>query len=309
MKMQDVRIAAAQFGPVQTDKKANIDTIERLTAEAAKQGAEVVCFHEQCINGYNLWGMKSEREKGREVDGIWNPAWNTLGYDPFKLAEPVPDGPSAKAIAKLAKEHKLIVMAGIVELGEDNSVYNTYFAVGPKGFIGKYSKVHCVPGSEVAYFKQGNEFPVFDTDRFRFGMLICYDNHFPEAHRIYGVKGAHVIIMPHVTVGRAWWPEETHTLDEAHEQARQWVLKWLRARAFDNSLYCVFVNQVSPGRKGCLGCSMVVDPEGRVIAHAEKVDEEIVIADLKADYLYQCRRRTHDYLSHRRPELYWELCE
>lgn len=115
--------------------------------------------------------------------------------------------------------------------------------------------------------------------------------------------------MPHVTVGRSWWPEKTHTLEQAHEQAEKWILKWLRARAFDNSLYCVFVNQVATDGKGCLGCSMVVDPEGRVIVRAGKVDEEVIVTDLNADFFYKVRRRTHDYLSHRRPDLYWELTE
>ena len=82
MRMQDVRIAACQFDAVQADKEANLDTIRRLTNQATDAGAEVVCFHEQCINGYNLWGMESEKEAAGEVDGIWNPAWSRLGYDP-----------------------------------------------------------------------------------------------------------------------------------------------------------------------------------------------------------------------------------
>ncbi len=305
MRMQDVRLAAVQFEPVKADKAANLEAVRRLTGEAAKEGAEVVCFHEQCLNGYNLWGEPAERETPDERDGIWSPAWNQLGLDPYPLAEEVPGGPSTQALIRLAKEKKVVVMAGLVELREDNAVYNTYVIVGPQGFIGRYSKCHCVPGSEFCWFKQGAEFPVFDAGKFRFGVLICYDNHFPEAHRILALKGAHVIVMPHVTVGRSWWHQLP--LDDAQEQARQWVLKWLRARAFDNSCYCVFANQVSKNGEGCLGVSMIVDPEGRVMARAEKVDEEIVIADLKAKMLYQVRRRTHDYLNHRRPDLYGDL--
>ncbi|MBN1808251.1 MAG: hypothetical protein JW909_04225 [Planctomycetes bacterium] len=307
MQMENVRVAAVQFAPVVADKDANLAKVRDLACRAAEQGAEAVCFHEQSLNGYNLWSQPAGGEKGTEKGGIWAPAWSELGLDPYSVAEAVPGGPSVRALEKIAKEKKIVVMAGIHEVDEDNAVYNCYFAVGPQGFIGKYRKCHCVPGAEYAYFKQGNAFPVFNAGKFNFGVLICYDNHFPEAHRIYGIKGAHVIVMPHVTVGRAWWPEETHSLDEAHEQARQWVLKWLRARAFDNSVYCIFANQVDPGGKGCLGASMIVDPEGRVAARAGKVDEEIVTADLDASFYYQVRKRSHDYLNHRRPELYGEL--
>jgi predicted amidohydrolase len=309
MKMENVRVAAVQFEPVKTDKEANFETIKRLTEQAVEQGAEIVCFHEQSIVGYGLWADPADKEQPNEVDGIWSPLWNSLGTDPFPLAEPVPGGPFVEKVGALAKEHKIVIMAGTHELGEDNSVYNTYFSMGPEGFIGKYSKCHCVPGAEEAYFKHGSAFPVFNAGKVNYGSLICYDNHFPEAHRILSLKGAHLIVMPHVTAGRAWWPDPEHTLEEAQEQARQWVLKWLRARAFDNSVYCMFVNQASESGEGCLGCSMILDPEGRVIARTEKTGEDMAVADLDADFFYRVRRRSHDYMSHRRPELYWELSE
>ena len=307
MRMQNIRVAAVQFEPVKQDKDANLETIRRLTVDAVDQGAEMVCFHEQSINGYNMWAEPSDPEKPTEKDGIWSPKWGSLGVSPYSLAEPVPGGPSVDALATLAREQGAVIMAGVHELGEDHGVYNTYFAVGPQGYIGKYRKCHCVPGAEDAYFKHGSSFPVFDAGKVKFGALICYDNHFPEAHRILSAKGAHLIVMPHVTAGRGWWPDPDHTLEQAMDQARLWILKWLRARAFDNSVYCIFVNHVQTDGQGCMGCSMVLDPEGRVIARADKCDEQIVITDLSADFFYQVRKRTHDYMIHRRPELYGEL--
>ncbi len=308
--MQGVKVAAAQFNPVIADKQANLATIEKLTARAAQAGAEIVCFPEQCVSGYNLWGQGASNARagdGQVVEpGQVAPAWNNPGIHPYSLAEPVPDGPSVRRLREIAAAHKVVLGAGLPELRRDNAVYNTYVLVSPEGFIGKYSKCHCVPGVEFAYFKQGNALPVFDLGKVKAGVLICYDNHFPEAHRVLAIRGAQLILMPHVTVGRGWW----HDLPpaEAHQQARNWILTWLRARAFDNSAYCLFVNQSGQGGEGCLGCSMILNPDGHVIARCESPGEDLCLAELSAKLYYDVRRRTHDYLAHRRPELYGPLC-
>ena len=308
--MQDIRIAAAQFLPAHVDKDANLAKIAELTARAAGDGAEIVCFQEQSVAGYSLWaiGSTNKRAGGDEPveQGRVTPAWSIGGIHPYEgLAEPVPDGPSTRRLMEIAGDHKVIVAAGLPELRRDNAVYNTYVIVSGEKLLGKYSKCHCVPGAEFAYFKQGNALPVFDLGKLRAGVLICYDNHFPEAHRIMAINGAHAIIMPHVTVGRAWWHDMP--LEQAQEQARNWLLTWLRARAFDNSVFAVFVNQAGRDGEGTLGCSMVLDPDGDVIARCESTEEEVAVADLSARKYYDVRRRTHDYLAHRRPELYGDL--
>jgi len=179
--------------------------------------------------------------------------------------------------------------------------------VGPDGLLGRYHKVHLVPGGEHVYFKAGKALPVFDIGPCRAGVLICYDNHFPEAHRILALKGAHLIVMPHVTVGRRLWKQLD--LAEARRQARHWILTWLRARAFDNSLYCAFVNQASNSGRDALGCSMILNPEGHVIAETNTHGEDLVVAEIDAKRFYDVRRRTHHYLRYRRPELYGPLTD
>lgn len=307
--MQDVKIASAQFTPKDVDKEANLAKIAELTGKAASAGAEIVCFQEQAIAGYNLWGLGSSNQRaggGKVVEpGRVSPAWKLPGAHPYDVAEPVPDGPSTQKLIGLARQHNVILAAGLPEVRRDNAVYNTYVIVSRDGLLGKYSKCHCVPGLEFAYFKQGNSLPVFELGKIRAGVLICYDNHFPEAHRVLAIQGAHAILMPHVTVGRGWW----HDLppEQAHQQARNWILTWLRARAFDNSVFAVFVNQAGQGEQGTLGCSMILDPEGDVIAECASTGEDFVVAELSAKKYYDVRRRTHDYLSHRRPELYGPL--
>jgi len=305
--MQDVRLAVAQFMPKSVDKEANLAKIAELTARAAESGAEIVCFQEQTIAGYSLWGLGDYHERdgaGGVEEGRIPPDWTQRGAHPYELAEPVPDGPSTQRLIEIAAQHNVIVMAGLLELRRDNAVYNTYVIVSPRGYIGRYSKCHCVPGVEFAYFKQGNAFPVFDLGKLRVGVLICYDNHFPEAHRVYAINGAHAVIMPHVTAGRGWWRDLP--AKEAHQQAKNWVLTWLRARAFDNSVFAAFINQAG-GDDGSLGCSMILNPDGDVIAECASTGEDIAVADLSAKQYYDIRRRSHDYLVHRRPELYGDL--
>ncbi len=307
--MQDVKVAAAQFTPRHVDKQANLAKIGELTARAASAGAEIVCFQEQAVAGYSLWNLGTSKERaggGKVVEpGRIPPAWGLPGVHPYEVAEAVPEGPSTRRLMEIAAEHKVIVAAGLPELRRDNAVYNTYVIVSGEGLLGKYSKCHCVPGVEFAYFKQGNALGVFDLGKLRAGVLICYDNHFPEAHRVLAIQGAHAILMPHVTVGRGWW--EDLSPEQAHAQARKWILTWLRARAFDNSVFAVFVNQAGSGEEGTLGCSMILDPDGNVLAECASTGEEVVVAELSARHYYDVRRRSHDYLAHRRPELYAPL--
>ncbi len=307
-RMQSFRLALGQFEPAARNRQTNLEQIRRITEKAAGAGAQVVCFQEQAVASYDLFAASKGRVGGTAGDsGRISPDWGALGEWMYDLAEPVPDGPSTRCLTEIAARHKVVLMAGVCELGPDNHVYNAYVIVRPEGFVGRYHKCHLVPGGEHVYFKGGSHLPVFDIGSCRAGVQICYDNHFPEAHRILALKGAHLIVMPHVTVGRGQWADLG--VEDARRQAREWVLTWLRARAFDNGVYCAFVNQGTAGGSGCLGCSMVVDPEGHVIAEADACGEDLVVADIDAKRFYDVRRRPHHYLRYRRPDLYGPLAD
>jgi len=306
--MDDVRIAACQFAPKSLDKKANLKAIAALAAEAAANGAGIVCFHEQCVVGYRMWEEPGDAPGLPPVEpGRITPSWSELGVNPVPHAERIPDGPTTRELIRIARRHGIVIGAGLPELSDDDCAYNTYVLVGPRGHLGAYRKVHLVPGPEHRYFKAGAAFPVFDLGPVRAGVLICYDNHFPEGHRILAAKGAQLLIMPHVTVSRSWWPGGPSA--EAFRQAQEWILTWARARAFDNSAYAVFVNEASEDGQGHQGCSLILDPDGHVMAAAQTPRREIVYADLDARRMQRIRHRAHDYLKHRRPELYAEICD
>ena len=306
--MRDFRVAAAQFESRIMNMDANFKTVAGLTKRAVDGGAELICFHEQSLAGHNLWEAKAPAPDLPAGDeGRKSPNWKLPGAMPVEFAQPVPDGPLTRNLEDLAAQHRVTIVAGLPELSRDELCYNTTVLVGPEGYIGKYRKTHLLPGSECGYFRPGGGFPVFDLGLCRAGCLIGYDNHFPEAHRILALHGAQLILMPHASVDRGWWPDLQS--EEALEQAKNWILTWLRARAFDNSAYVVFVNQACESGEGALGCSMILDPDGHVIAQAYTTGQEVIFADIKADIYHRVRHRSHDYMRHRRPALYGPLSE
>ena len=121
--VRDIRVAAAQFEHRNGDKAYNLSRIEELTRRAVEQGAEIVSFHECSISGYTFL--------------------QHLGRDELaSLAESVPDGPSVAALAKIAREFGVVVMAGLIESDAAGRLFNCYVTVGPEGFITKFRKLH-----------------------------------------------------------------------------------------------------------------------------------------------------------------------
>ena len=123
--MDDIRIAVVQMTSTVGDTAGNLDTIDRLTASATDGGAEIVCFPELSVSGYNT----------AERNGA--PANNGMIPD----AEPVP-GDSTNRLCKIAKNHETWVVAGLLELDRSGITFNTQVVVSPEGLEGKYRKTH-----------------------------------------------------------------------------------------------------------------------------------------------------------------------
>jgi len=174
------RIAAVQMDVVPEDKEVNIKEALRRYDEAVAEGAKVICFPE-----YFLTFPPHQKMKDKIKD----------------MAETIP-GPSIDRFREKAKATKTYCVAGtIIEVREDGKYYNTSTLIGPDGeIIGKYSKVHPEnapakhePGCGI---NPGTEYPVFDTELGRFGIMIDMDLNNPEVPRIYGLKGVDVIFTP-----------------------------------------------------------------------------------------------------------------
>ena len=165
-----VRLASVNHRPRGGTPMANVERFAALVGEAARQKADAVCLPE-----------------GITVVGT--------GKSYADVAEPVP-GPSTEALSKAAAQHGIHVFAGLYER-EGAAIHNTCIVLGRDGkLIGKYRKV-CIPREEIdGGIAPGDEYPVFDLDFGRVGMMICWDVHFPEVARELGRKGAEVIFLP-----------------------------------------------------------------------------------------------------------------
>ena len=301
--MRDIRVAVAQFEHRNGDKAYNLSRIEELTRRAVEQGAEIVSFHECSISGYTFL--------------------QHLSRDEFaSIAEPVPDGPSVKALVRIARHFGAVVMAGLIESDSEGRFFNCYMTVGPGGFITKFRKLHTFISP---YLSPGDSYRVINLLGIEAGFLICYDNNLPENVRITALMGADVIFMPHVTgclpstmpgrgtVDRALW--ENRDRDPARlriefegPKGRGWLMRWLPARAWENGVYAVFSNAVGVDDDTIKpGLAMILDPFGEVVVDSRVLGDDVVVALLTAEKIAQSSGRR--YLRARRPELYGKLVE
>lgn len=301
--MRDIRVATVQFEHRDNDKSFNLGRIHELTRRAVEQGAEIVSFHECCIPAYT-WVQPLSYEQMLDV------------------AEPVPDGPSVRRLIEIAREFKVVVMAGLFEKDAAGKLYNTYAIVGPDGFITKYRKLHTFVNK---YLTPGDSYNVIDLLGCRVGFLICYDNNLPENVRITAMMGAEIIFMPHVTCGlpspmpgrglidKQLW-EQRHRdpvrlrLECEGPKGRGWLMRWLPARAWENGVYAVFSNPIGIDYDTVKpGCAMIFDPFGEVLAQNHTLEDEVVVALLTPEPLQQSSGWR--YRKARRPELYGKLVE
>jgi predicted amidohydrolase len=300
--MRDLRLASAQFEYRDGDPAYNLARIRELTRRAVEQGAEVVCFPECCISGYSFVQTFSRARLA-------------------ELAEPVPDGPSTRALIDIAREFRVALLAGLFEIDKDR-LHNTCVCVSPDGLVARHRKLHTFVSRHLT---PGDEYTVFDLAGCRCGILICYDNNLPENVRITALRGAEVVFMPHVTgclpstmPGRGtvaldlWENRERDPVPLRMEfngpKGRGWLMRWLPARAWENGLYAVFSNSI--GRDGDEvrpGLSMILDPFGEVLGECTGLGDDVVVSTCTAEKLALASGRR--YLRARRPELYAPLVE
>jgi len=300
--MRDLRIAAAQFEYRNGDPGYNLSRVRELTKRAVEQGAEVVCFHECCLSGYSFVQTFDRDEL-------------------YELAEPVPDGPSTRALIGIAREYRVPILAGLFERDGDR-VHNTFVCVSGDGLVARHRKLHTFVSRHLT---PGNEYTVFDLLGCKCGILICYDNNLPENVRITTLMGAEIVFMPHVTgclpsnmpgrgvVDRKLWENRERDpvplrLEFDGPKGRAWLMRWLPARAWENGVYAVFANavgidldEVRPGN------SLILDPFGEVLAECRTLGDDVVVGLCTAEKLAASSGRR--YLRARRPNLYEMLVE
>jgi predicted amidohydrolase len=176
--MENLRIASAQFENKSGDKEYNLSVIDSLAAKAAANGCNVVAFHECSVTGYTF-ARKLSREQMLDI------------------AELIPEGPSISRLKKIAAKHNIVVLAGLFEKDDNNSLYKAYVCVDKNGLVARFRKLHPFINP---FLTPGNEYCVFDLHGWKCGILICYDNNIIENVRATRLLGAGHYFMPHVTM-------------------------------------------------------------------------------------------------------------
>ena len=301
--MKNIRVASVQFEHASGKKQVNLEKIRGFVGIASGKNVEMIVFPECCITGY--WFLRN------------------LSKDELRaLAEPVFDGPSSQELMSLAQSNSMTIGAGLVEIAEDGTLYNTYVVAMPDGEFRKHRKMHCFVSEHMA---SGSEYTVFETPHgCRAGALICYDNNIGENVRITALKGAEILLAPHQTGGcktpspfamglvdpKLWENRhnDPHAIEEEFrgEKGRGWLMRWLPARAHDNGMFLIFSNGVGMDSDEVrTGNAMILDPYGRILAETWKAGDDMVIADLDASLPEKSTGRR--WIRTRRPDLYSPL--
>ncbi|NTV98010.1 MAG: carbon-nitrogen hydrolase [Chlorobiaceae bacterium] len=253
--------------------------------EAAASGAQIVCLQELFSTSYFC---------------------QTEDYGPFDYAEPVP-GPATGTLQAIAAELEVVIVASLFEARARGLYHNTAAVIDADGsYLGKYRKMHIPddPGFyEKFYFTPGDlGYKVFRTRYATIGVLICWDQWYPEAARLTALKGAEILFFP-TAIG---WAASEHSLEVRNSQRAAWKTMQL-SHAIANGVFVAAANRV--GREGELefwGNSFVSDPFGQVISEAAHQNEAVLLASCD-------RSRIGFYRSHwpflrdRRIETYGEL--
>jgi predicted amidohydrolase len=299
--MKPLQVTTAQFENRCGDKEYNLSVIDSLSADASRQGSQVIAFHECSITGYTF-----ARHLSRE--------------QMLEISERIPDGPSIHRLQEIAKRNGITVLAGLFEKDDNDQIFKAYVCVNAKGLVAKHRKLHPFINP---FILPGDSYTVFEIEGWKCGILICYDNNVIENVRATVLLGADVLFMPHVTmctpstrpgagfVDPALWTNRktdptSLRLEFDGMKGRAWLMKWLPARAYDNGVYVVFSNPIGMDDDQLKnGCSMILDPFGDIVAECRELGNGVATAVLTEEKLKQAGGGR--YRNARRPELYGDI--
>jgi len=270
MMKRDLCVAAVMTTSPVGELDANLAGVARWAARAARQGAEMVCFPELNLTGYTT------------REGILAP-----------LAQPIP-GPLTHGLRAIARENRITLLAGLAERGDAGELFASHVLMTPQGACQVYRKIH-LASPEKDLFTPGEGIFVFQAGDIRVGLQLCYDAHFPEMSTAMALDGADLIFVAHAS------PRGT-----PEDKLTSWM-RHLPARAFDNGLFVVAVNQVGDNGRGLNfpGVALALGPDGKLLGRTTSPSEEMLVVKLKYARLRKLRGHPLAYfLPHRRQDLY-----
>jgi hypothetical protein len=296
-----VRVAGAQMGGTQKadTRKHTLDRLIALLEQSAAQGATLVVFPELAFTTFfPRWFFPNTQE----LDTYFERAMPNANVQP---------------LFDRARELGVGFNVGYAELAADGRRFNTSIIVNPDGtLLGKYRKVH-LPGSvepragarfqqlEKRYFEYGDlGFPTFRAPAFAggvLGMLICNDRRWPEAWRVLALRGVELVVIGYNSA--AYDPNggdaEDASLRTWHSQLAA------QSNAYMNATWAVTVAKAGDeDGSGLIGGSCIVDPNGRIVAEAKGLGDEVIVADCDLDACRQGKEKMFNFAQHRRPQWY-----
>ncbi|MEA4921999.1 MAG: carbon-nitrogen hydrolase [Eubacteriaceae bacterium] len=269
MEKGKVKIGMTQFRCA-ADRSDNVSKAEEQIRMMAEAGAKVICTQE-LFNGQYFA--------------------QTIDCDKYNWAEPV-DGPTNRRMQGLAKELDVVIISCYYEYAMDGIYYNSAAVFDADGsLLGNYRKHHIPDGPqylEKYYFTPGDSpYIVFQSKYGKFGVLVCWDEWFPEPSRILAIKGADFIFYPSAIGSEPDNPE----LDTS-----QTWMDAIRGHGIHNNFYVCACNRVGredaedgSGYMDFYGRSFVSDPWGTVIAEGKRNEEDVIVAELDLDEIKRAR--------------------
>ena len=264
----------------------NMDKAILGIKDAASKGAQIICLQELFTSLYFC---------------------DVEDYDNFNLAEAVP-GPSTNALGLVAKELGVVIVASLFEKRAQGIYHNTTAVIDADGsYLGKYRKMHSPDDPayfEKFYFTPGDlGYKVFKTKFATLGVLICWDQWYPEAARLTALAGAEILFYP-TAIG--WATSQNQETNDEQFNAWQTIQ---RSHAIANGVHVVSVNRVGLEQNGLMkfwGGSFVSNPFGKLLAHASHDQEEVLVVEV--DLAKTDQYRTHwPFMRDRRIDSYAEI--
>ena len=306
MLVRVLRAAAAQMGPTQKadSREHTLGRMLALLEEAAARGAALVAFPELAFTTFfPRWLIEGEALDHYFERGMPNPAVQPL----FDRARTLGVG----------------FYVGYAELTSDGRRFNCSILVDSDGeILGRYRKVH-LPGSvepragaayqqlEKRYFEYGDlGFPAFragpDWRHAIMGMMICNDRRWPEAWRVLGLQGVELVCVGYNSA--AYDPNGGASEDASLRTFHSKLVT--QANAYMNATWAIAVAKAgNEDGSGLIGGSCIVDPNGRIVAEAQTLADEVIVADLDLDLCRQGKDKMFNFAAHRRPEQYTVITE
>ncbi len=292
-----MRVGACSLSPVPGDIEENLKFIKKWTIKGADEEVDLLLFPELSLSGY----------------------W--LNHELYDKAQPR-DGPAITNLVEFLanKQLDVAISVGLAEK-HGGTIYNTQILLDKDGERYFYRKTHWPP-EEYSYWGMGNKYPIHRFKDFTIATTICYDNNFPEIHRIYGLQGSDLVLAPYF-YGKQFSPDDMDSITDSIFDWKNREKMYLRASAAANYHWivaCVGAGPVSDkyvqnGNEGetyyVPGVILFVDPEGNVVK--ESSDEEVVVQllwyDIDLAENMRVRKSGHNYFKNRRPDTYGKLVE